>query len=52
MHLDSHNRITLIELVAIGTLTYTAFTPEKHSGGQLLKAHTASLLPTITPQAM
>jgi DNA repair protein RadC len=28
-HVDSHNRITMIELVAIGTLTYTAIHPRE-----------------------
>jgi DNA repair protein RadC len=29
MHVNSHNRINLVELVAIGTLTYTAIHPRE-----------------------
>jgi DNA repair protein RadC len=52
MHLDSHHRINLVELVAIGTLTDTTIHPRETYRRAVVEDHTASLLPITTPQAI
>jgi hypothetical protein len=52
MHVNVRRQIKLVELVAIGTLNHAAVHPEKRSGGQLWRAQTVLLLPTIIPQAI
>jgi len=50
VHLNTRSKVTMIEVVSVGTVSASSRIHERHSAAQSRRAHPVLLSPTITPQ--